>query len=261
MKFGPHYLPILMYHQILPKSNPHFSKHIAVSPENFREQVQYLIDHGFNIKTVKEYFSHAEPFSQEKCALLTFDDVSSSFVEYGKPILDSLKVKGSVFPIKNMCFDQKYFNLSNEGISPLAENDLRLLHAEGFELGSHGLSHRNLHKISFDEVKQELSESKTWLDGLTGGSTQTVCYPIGGIDKDIVEFAKSIGYINGLSTLKGSLQFEQDRMSLRRVDIKNNVVGKKLGSHISPFYGFRRFITRPFRAKYRVDFRHPDLAR
>lgn len=261
MKFGPHYLPILMYHQILPKSNPHFSKHIAVEPEHFREQVQYLIDQGFAIRTVKEYFSHPDLFSQGKVAILTFDDVASSFVEYGKPIMDELKVKGSVFPIKNMSFDEKYFNLSSEGISPLKEADLKKLYDEGFELGSHGLSHRNLHKIPFEEVKKELSESKKWLEAITGEQILTVCYPIGGIDKDIVEYSKSLGYVNGLSTLKGSLQFESDRMSLRRVDIKNHVVGKKLQSHISPFYGFRRFLTRPFRAKYRVDFRHPDLAK
>lgn len=249
-----------MYHQILPKSNPHFSKHIAVEPERFREQVQYLLDNGFKIKTVKEYFSHPEPFSQGKVAILTFDDVSSSFVEYAKPIMDELKVKGSVFPIKNMSFNEKYYNLSNDGISPLTEADLKKLYDEGFELGSHGLSHRNLHKIPFEETKKELSESKAWLESIIGGPIQTVCYPIGGIDKDIVEFSKELGYVNGLSTLKGSLQFAGDRMSLRRVDIKNNVTGKKLHSHISHFYGFRRFLTRPFRAKYRVDFRHPDMA-
>lgn len=260
MKFGPHYLPILMYHQILPKTNPHFSKHIAVEPEHFRTQVQYLLDQGFNIKTVGEYFSHPDPFSQKQVAILTFDDVSSSFVDYAKPIMDELKVKGSLFPIKNMSFAEKYYNLSTDGISPLSESDLKKLYDEGFELGSHGLSHRNLHKIPFEETKRELTESKAWLESVTQNKIVTVCYPIGGIDKDIVDYAKSIGYANGLSTLKGSLQFKQDRMSLRRVDIKNNVVGKRLASHISPFYGFRRFLTRPFRAKYRVDFRHPDLA-
>ena len=201
MKYTPHYLPILMYHQILPKSNPHFSKHIAVEPERFREQVQYLLDNGFVIKTVKEYFSH-RPFNGEKVAILTFDDVSSSFLDYAKPIMDELKVKGSVFPIKNMSFDEKYYNLSQDGISPLKDEDLKKLHQEGFELGSHGLSHRNLHKIPFEETKRELSESKNWLESIIGEKIHTVCYPIGGIDKDIVEFSKSLVIAMGFQLLK-----------------------------------------------------------
>lgn len=255
----PNYLPILMYHQILPKSNPHFSKHIAVDPDHFRQQISYLLDMGFTIKTVKEYFSHHDPFSQSKVAILSFDDVSSSFMEHGLPIMNELKVKGSLFPIQNMTFNEKVFNLSPDGISPLSESDLKNLHQQGFELGSHGQSHQNFRKIPYSQVRDELKLSKAWLEKITESEVETVCYPIGGIDRDILKLAQELGFKNGLSTLKGLLQFESDRMCLRRVDIKNHVVGKKLKFAVSPFYGFRRFITRPFRSKYRVDGRHPDF--
>lgn len=254
MKFGPYYLPILMYHQILPKSNPHFDKHIAVEPEVFREQVKFLIDNGFTIKTVREYF---ESRDDRKTAILTFDDVSSSFIEYAKPILDEFGVKASVFPIKNMTLGEKVFNLSADGIKGLSEAELQTLHNDGIELGSHCLSHRNLHNLPFEEAKKELRESKEWLEKVTGDSVATICFPIGGINRDLVEYARELGYVNGLSIFKCALQLEQDRMSLRRVNIKNDVVGKKLKQHLNPLYGFRRFLTRPFRSKYMVSNRHP----
>lgn len=203
MKFGPHYLPILMYHQILPKSNPHFSKHIAVEPERFREQVQYLLDNGFQIKTVKEYFSHPEPFSQGKVAILTFDDVSSSFVEYAKPIMDELKVKGSVFPIKNMSFNEKYYNLSNDGISPLTEADLKKLYDEGFELGSHGLSHRNLHKIPFEETKKELAKVRHGLKVLLVVRFKLFVTRSVALIRTSLNSLKALGYVNGTFYSKG----------------------------------------------------------
>lgn len=259
MKIIPHHVPILMYHQILPKSNPHFSKHIAVTPENFRHQIQYLLDEGYTIKTLKEYFAHPDPFSQKKVAMLTFDDVSSSFMEHGLPVMNELKVKGSLFPIQNMTFNKEYFNLHREGIRPLSEEELKSLYDSGFELGSHGQSHQNFRKLSFKQVQTELSESKAWLEKITGSEVVTVCYPIGGVDSDVVDAAKKIGFKVGITTLKGSLQLSGDDMILRRVDIKNHVIGDKLKFAVGPFYGFRRFLTRPFRAKYRVAERHPDF--
>ena len=261
MSFLPTHLPILMYHQVLPKTHPDFKKHIAVDPEVFRGQVKQLLEQGWKFMTVDEYFSHPEDKRPAKTAILTFDDLASSFVEYGLPVCNELNVRASLFPIQNMTFNRPYHNLSKDGISPLNDSDIKMLSDAGFEIGSHGQSHQNFRKISLTQVREEMGESKKWLEGVIGKKVNTICYPIGGVDRDIVDTAKDLGYINGLSTLKGSLQFSGDRMSLRRVDIKNHVVGDKLKFGVSPFYGFRRFITRPFRAKYRVDARHPSIGK
>lgn len=251
------HLPILMYHQVLPESHPDFKKHIAIDPKNFRSHIQTLLDLGWKFKTVDQYFS--EPV-EDKVAIMTFDDCASSFYEYGLPVIEEFGIKVSVFPIQNMTTHHEYHNLSKDGVRGLTNEELKHIVSLGHELGSHAQSHRNLRTIPFSEVRKELSESKKWLEELTGKPVNTVCYPIGGIDRDIINLAQHLGYKNGLSTLKCSLQLlPTDRMCLRRVDIKNHVIGAKFRSAIGPFYGFRRFITRPFRSKYRVDGRHPQL--
>lgn len=255
----PTHLPILMYHQVLPRTNPFFSKHIAVEPEILEGHLKYLTENGWKIETVEEYFSKPKEERNKKVAIMTFDDVSSSFIDYAKPIFDKYGVKASVFPIQNMTAQKEYFNIPKDGIKALTEEEIKFLSEEGFEIGSHAQSHRNLHKIPFQDAVKEMSESKNWLEGLIGKKISTMCFPIGGIDQDLVKAAKEIGFINGLSTFKGSLQLSQDRMSLRRVDIKNFVKGEKFIKSIGPFYGMRRFLTRPFRAKYKVTNRHPDL--
>jgi peptidoglycan/xylan/chitin deacetylase (PgdA/CDA1 family) len=257
MTFLPKHLPILMYHQILPKSNPYFSKHIAVEPEIFREQLEFLLKEGWSFTTVKDYFTR--PFGKGKFAILTFDDISSAFCDYALPILNELNIKATLFPIQNMTFNKPFHNLCDLGIKSLTEHDLKVLHQNGFELGSHGQSHQNFRKISIEEVRLEFSESKEWLEDLTSAPVVTACYPMGGVDADIIQTTGELGYIYGLTTLKGSLQFEGDRLCLRRVNIKNDVRGSKLRFRVSPFYGLRRLLSRPFKAKYRLSNRHPSF--
>lgn len=257
MSLLPKHLPILMYHQVLPKSHPDFAKHIAIDPEDFRNHIQTLKNRGWKFKTVDQYFSQAP---EDKVAILTFDDCASSFYEFALPIIEEFGVKVSVFPIQNMTTHKEYHNLSHDGVRGLTEDELKHIANLGHELGSHAQSHRNLHTIPFEEVTTELTESKAWLESITGKPVNTVCYPIGGIDRDIVELATKLGFKNGLSIFKCSLQIlPADRMKLRRVDIKHHTVGDKFLSSIGPFYGLRRFLTRPFRSKYRVDMRHPSF--
>lgn len=258
MSLMPVHLPILMYHQVLPKDHPDFAKHIAIDPNDFRDHILTLKKLGWKFKTVDQYFSE-EP--EDKVVILTFDDCASSFLEYALPIIEEFGIKVSVFPIQNMTTNKEYHNLSKDGVRGLTEEELKHISNLGHELGSHAQSHRNLHNVPFAEVIKELTESKDWLEKLTGKPVNTVCYPIGGIDKDIVELAEKIGFKNGLSIFKCSLQvLPTDRMKLRRVDIKHHTVGRKFISSIGPFYGIRRFLTRPFRSKYRVDSRHPDFS-
>lgn len=260
MSIFPKHLPILMYHQILPSSNPYFKNHIAVEPENFRSQLKLLQAEGWKFVTLKEYFAAEGNYEGQKVAVLTFDDISSAFIEYAVPVLNEFKAKASVFPIQNMTAGSTYHNLNPNGIRALTEDEIRSLDQQGFEIGSHCQTHQNLRKISFKEAQKELKESKDWLEKILGKKVHTICFPIGGIDRDLVQYSQEIGYDIGVSTLKGALQLKRDRMSLRRVNIKNNVLGDKLLSSVGPLYGIKSYLSRPFRAKYRGSERHPDFA-
>ncbi len=258
MALLPVHLPILMYHQIMPESDPHFKKHIAVDPAVLRQQIRALQNEGWKFVTLEEYFVASA--RGPKVAVITFDDITANFTRYAAPVLEELGVRANVFPIQNMTTGKAFHNLKPEGVEALTEAELLELHRKGHALGSHCQSHQNLRKISFSDARQELAESKAWLEGITGERIQTICYPIGGVDRDIVEAARSLGYTIGVSTLKGTLQFlEADRMTLRRVNIKNDTRGSQLLKSVGPFYGFRRLLTRPFRAKYRVSERHPSF--
>lgn len=260
MQFIPHHIPILMYHQILPSSSPHFSDHIAVTPEHFKKQIGLILEKGYEISTLHDFFSKPNPFDQKNKAILTFDDVSSSYLDYALPILDSYKVKGCVFPIQNMIEGKEYFNLKKTGISPLLPSDLKQLFTLGHEIGSHCQTHQNLRKLSFENATNEIKNSKIWLENILGTAVKSICYPIGGVDSDIIKAAKEAGYVIGITTIKSTLQLKKDQLALRRINVKNDLQGKKFVSSLGPLYGFRRYLTRPFRAKYNMSLRHPDFS-
>ncbi|MFA7614726.1 MAG: polysaccharide deacetylase family protein [Candidatus Caldatribacteriota bacterium] len=251
----PVHLPILMYHQVMPKTHPNYHDHISVTPEILDYHITTLKNDGWKIQTLEEYFANP----QKKVAILTFDDVCRNFIDYAVPVFEKHNVRANIYPIQNMTYNGEFHNLKNEGIPGLTEEEIIKLDQMGFRIGSHCQSHQNMHMIPLETAKKEMRESKIWLEGLLKKEVKTICYPIGGIDRDIVDYAREVGYKIGISTLKGGLQFlPTDIMTLRRLNIKDHSVGKNFKFLMSPFYGFRRLITRPFRAKYKVSHRHPD---
>ncbi len=254
MSLLPKHLPILMYHQILPKNHPYIKEHIVVENTVLQAQLEELIAQGWSFQNLKDWGTLKS--QSNKVAILTFDDITSAFIDYALLVLQKLNVTATLFPIQNMMQGKPYLNLSPNGLNPLTENDLKKLDQMGFEIGSHGQSHSNMALIPFSQVEKEIAESKSWLESLLGHEIHSICYPIGGVNRDIVNLALKHGYKVGVTTLKGTLQGSQDDMVLRRINIKNDVVGNRLQYAVSPFYGFRRFIFRLFRAKYRVDNPH-----
>lgn len=255
MSLLPVHLPILMYHQVMPESHLNYKDHISVTPEILDYHITTLKAEGWTIQTLEEYF--AKP--SKKVAILTFDDVCRNFIEYAVPVFQKHEVRANLFPIQNMTCQGEFHNLKNEGIPGLSEAEIIQLDEFGFRIGSHCQTHQNMHQMPLEQAKKEMRESKIWLEGLLKKEVQTICYPIGGIDRDIVNYAREVGYKIGISTLKGGLQFlPADIMTLRRLNIKNQTVGKSFKFHMSSLYGFRRLITRPLRAKYKVSQRHPD---
>jgi peptidoglycan/xylan/chitin deacetylase (PgdA/CDA1 family) len=74
----------------------------------------------------------------------------------------------------------------------------------GHELGSHGVSHTDLKGTSSDHIWLELSESKQFIEDLTGSPCVSYCHPYGGWDANVVSAAEQL-YLSarGVSTLNG----------------------------------------------------------
>jgi peptidoglycan/xylan/chitin deacetylase (PgdA/CDA1 family) len=69
-------------------------------------------------------------------------------------------------------------------------------------VGSHAVSHRPLAKMGMAQARAELSESKAWIERVSGTSIDAVSYPLGNKDavsRQIADEARAAGYRLGYS--------------------------------------------------------------
>jgi len=110
-------------------------------------------------------------------ASLTFDDGCQNYFTRFRPILNKYGFKASFYIIT------KQVGLVNR----MTWKQIKILHQEGHEIGSHTHTHQRLIHLSDKELDFELRESKK---KLTEFKATTLSYPFGDYDSRVVSFAK-----------------------------------------------------------------------
>ena len=94
---------------------------------------------------------------------ITFDDGYENIFKYAYPILSNSKIREKkVFIItdyigkKNSWDFSFYFNQYNH----LDKNQIKMLHANGWGVGSHGVSHNSFLSMNKSDTKKEIFDSK-----------------------------------------------------------------------------------------------------
>lgn len=85
---------------------------------------------------------------------------------------------------------------SNSRVKYMTEEQLKQLSNEGFEIGSHGITHSLLiaDYMTEDRAIAELSDSKRWLEEILEKPILSYCFPAGRYNTRMIELAKQIGY-------------------------------------------------------------------
>lgn len=124
---------------------------------------------------------------QNKQVIITtsWDDGNKSDLKLAK-LLKKYKIKGTFYVLpNNKKLDRKEF-LSDKEIVDLSRD---------FEIGAHTMTHPRLTKISLEEAKKEIVDSKKYLEKLTGKEINSFCYPGGDYNKDIRDLVEESGFI------------------------------------------------------------------
>jgi peptidoglycan/xylan/chitin deacetylase (PgdA/CDA1 family) len=101
----------------------------------------------------------------------------------------------------------------------LTWDEVRIMYQNGLSFGSHTVTHPILSRLSMDNIRSEIYESKKSMEVNLQTSIKTFAYPNGKQDnyntitKQIV---KEAGYICALTTIFGANQDDQDLFELRR---------------------------------------------
>jgi peptidoglycan/xylan/chitin deacetylase (PgdA/CDA1 family) len=184
---------ILAYHGVGPSLSDADPNFLRVPAERFRAQVESLQTAGFELVTVAELAARANGGDPPPgLAAVSFDDGMEDNYSTALPILRDLGAPATVYVTTGL-IGQRNPWIEYEAHMMSAEQLLEL-HAEGWELGAHTVTHPDLSQLDRDECVRELGESRATLEELTGEPVRTFAYPFCKYGPEALDAVRETGF-------------------------------------------------------------------
>ncbi|MBN2040495.1 MAG: polysaccharide deacetylase family protein [Spirochaetes bacterium] len=233
------HIPVLCYHHINPAEALH-DNYINTVPDEFEKQIEFLHSYGYKTilsKNVSNVLAPAEKNvlgENNKPIMITFDDGYRSVYDHAYPVMKKYGYKGIIFLITDRI--EKDWNrmfMNREQINELIK--------EGWEIGSHTITHPKLNQISMEEATNEIIASKKTLEDMFGVKVISFAYPYGLFNKKVIDTVKD-NYTYAFSTIYGNNHGFKDTHLMERylvlkadefANFKTNVTSKTLKCRIN----------------------------
>lgn len=102
----------------------------------------------------------------------------------------------------------------------MTSHEVKAMHLAGMQIGAHTVSHPILARLTAEQARQEIKDSKTFLEQLLGESVGLFAYPNGKPGEDYlpqsVDVVRSLGFDAAVSTQRGSSCMGDDLFQIRR---------------------------------------------
>lgn len=188
-------IPVLVYHNVDPRFEFSFTR---VTPRQFRSHLQLLADCGAHSVSFQNVINHYQTGQSlpDRAFVIAFDDAFLGVMEYALPLLTEFGFMCSVFPIVNYIGRDNTWDVNIGGLRRrhMGWDDLELLANNGNEIGSHGMYHADLTRLSDQELLYELQSSRAALEDRLARPANVLSCPFGRYSKQVGDCAFSIGY-------------------------------------------------------------------
>lgn len=211
-------MSILAYHLVDPRFNWGVTR---VTPRQFAGQIKFLIDQQFAIQTISDYLT--SPSTDIRRVAITFDDGYESVYTYALPILQKHGVTASVFinPAYMGQFNTWDVN-SGRRFRHMNWSQVAELRANGWEIGPHGMRHRDLTRLSAQAIEWELTLSAALIERKIGACSSVFSYPFGNTNAVVAfhlhKWNYKYGLSMGMSNKNLSLQYAINRTGIYLFD-------------------------------------------
>ena len=201
-------IPVLMYHCI--SDNVWGYEPLFVSPQDFRAQLQYLLDHGYTPILFSE-LDRLEDY--EKPVIITVDEGYKDNYTDMFPILQELGVPASVFMIASFIGNEYYLNAEQ----------MREMCASGLvEFQSHTYEHLHLSDHGPEEQEQSMIQSRLAITRATGRVPYVISYPQGMFDQNTETLAARY-YSLGCRTQNTLWITDEGYYHINRLTVKHGI--------------------------------------
>jgi peptidoglycan/xylan/chitin deacetylase (PgdA/CDA1 family) len=242
---------ILTYHSIEAGRPP-----LCVDPDLFERHLEILEESGaeaVTIATLADRLRAGEPL--DRTVAITFDDGFASVLREAVPRLAKRGIPATIFCVAGHLGGSNDWP-SQPASAPNRElagaEELAALHAETFEIGSHGVEHVPLDHASREVVRRELLASKEAIEEAVGRPVHSIAYPYG-VEPQIAERELVEGsYRAACTTRITSVAAVADPLALPRVDahyLRNpELLRRALSGSLGPYLLMRRLGAKARRA-------------
>ncbi len=183
---------VLCYHDV--GTDPANRTDYYLGPDLLRAHLEWIRGWGLTIVPLAEIVDrHATGRDLDGLVAVTFDDALRGVLEQAAPILEEHRAPATVFVVTDVVgVDPPFWPGADR---TLREDELRALCASGLvTLGSHTATHASLPDVSPEDRARELTDSRVWLEELTGADVDLFAYPFGHHDPASETATVAAGY-------------------------------------------------------------------
>lgn len=237
---------ILAYHSV----NPYREDGIAIKPEQFDEQLQFLADLGLKGTSLNLLCREARNgnWPESKIAI-TFDDGYADNCRVALPILKKYGFSATVFIITGEIGTDNVHNTKWLEFDRVPKKEYRYMTCAeleewkdaGMEIGAHTVSHPMLDELNYKDQLYEITKSKETLQEKMNIKVTSFCYPAGHYNTDTLKIIENAGFEQAVITPWELSQVKRENwFTLRRTGIYAHDTIKRFKFKISPIFDIAR---------------------
>lgn len=206
----------------IPSSYIWMFHHVTSTPQIRRsgclldtEKFEMIISEYHNYQDLENVIAHPG----ERGIAITFDDGLEDIYTVAYPYLKKKGIPFTIFIVTDFIGKSGY--LSEQQLIELSQDGL-------CTVGSHGVTHEVLTKLSYYKVEKELKNSKEILERIIGKKVDIFAYSHGGYDGTIYKLAKKYyKYAMSVIELPCNVYTQRKKFSLPRYNIDNETFDKQ----------------------------------
>jgi peptidoglycan/xylan/chitin deacetylase (PgdA/CDA1 family) len=220
---APQAVSALAYHKVaeIPPTAKYRCNYIT--PARFDAQLRCLQMAGYSSISFRDYLAYrrGERRLPHRAVLITFDDGYKSNLEIAVPMLRRRGFTATFFVVAGLLGGTNAWDEDELQEPLLSEADVRSMHALGFEIQSHTLTHPHLTRLSPFDLSHELGDSRRLLEGILDAPVDVIAYPWSEHDADVRQAAADAGYDAGVVLRRRTNFSDTPRFELRRIGIND----------------------------------------
>lgn len=181
---------IFMYHEVMDIQKDADRNHaiMSIRPEHLERQFKLLSEQKYNTMFVSDM---ALAWKQgvilpDKSVALTFDDGTQDVYDIVLPLIKKYNIKITVFANPG-------FNGTN---GRMTHEMLKEIHQSGLvEIGAHTMTHERLTRLTKEDAWDQIKDSKTVLEYITGAPVTSFAYPFGQANLSVKKMVRRAGFV------------------------------------------------------------------